>query len=76
MKTYWRTTKEGISYTISLQGSRVELMRGTGDKEAWGGNSVPLARFLRSQKYKQHIEATFGASVLSEVLAAVEESQQ
>jgi len=71
VKHYWRTTVGRENYAITLQGNLVRLTKHSGTPESFGGNDVPISRFLRSKKLQQHVKEIFGEAALNEVLSAV-----
>ena len=72
---YWQTTLNGSNYSITIKGRFVEFTKDDGTPESFGGNNMPIERFSRSQKWRQHVESIYGEKILSEVLLAVESNK-
>lgn len=56
-------------YTLELTETRIQVSRDMGSPESFGGNLMPYARFLRSEKWQRHVREIYGEQVLDAVLA-------
>ena len=72
---YWKTTLNGINYSITIKGRFVEFTKHEGSPETFGGNDIPIERLLRSPKWQQHIETIYGEKILAEVLLVAKKLQ-
>ena len=69
MQRVYRATRGNEHYTLELAETRIRLTRDTGTRESFGGNDVPYARFLRSERWHDHVREIYGEDVLAAVLA-------
>lgn len=70
MQRWYHATRGDVRYTLELAETRMQLGRDTGTPESFGGNAMPYARFLRSEKWQRHVREIYGEAVLDAVLAA------
>jgi hypothetical protein len=70
MQRWYHATRGHERYTLELAETRIQLSRDTGTPDAFGGNAMPYARFLRSSTWQQHVREIYGDTVLAAVLAA------
>ena len=73
MQRRYRATRGNEQYTIELAETRIRFTRDTGTRESFGGNDMPYARFLRSEKWHDHVREIYGEDVLAAALAAARE---
>ena len=73
--SHWRVTVGETNYTAKLAGVRIKFTKDQGAAASFGGNDVPLPRFLRSEKWQSHVREVFGPDVLSELLTIAQAVQ-
>ena len=73
MQRVYRATRANEHYTLELAETRIRFTRDTGTRESFGGNDMPYARFLRSEKWHDHVREIYGEDVLAAALAAARE---
>lgn len=66
----YHATRGDERYTLELTETRIEVSRDTGSPNSFGGNLMPYARFLRSEKWQHYVRDIYGEQVLDAVLAA------
>ena len=72
----WHSERNGIHYSVEIDGIKLQLWRHEGTKESAGGKYLLARQFLEKEKWQTHVKENFGEKVFSEVLAACQSAQQ
>jgi hypothetical protein len=70
MPRVYHATRGDERYTLELTETRIQVSRDMGSPDSFGGNLMPYARFLRSEKWQHYVRDIYGQHVLDAVLAA------